>query len=227
MKSKESSDDIVYAFVQDKNGQILSHTFKSGFPVRTERRQPGAPGRDHSTFNCWISVRGYDRKSGFTILPSRSPSVKSVWGRCAWVSPRSKPTPRFAGSSSSSSGFRPGAGLVAVVLGTLYARTVTRRLDILRKSAEEMIKGNLEVQTGPVLTQGNCWDIKECQQAQCPAYGDTHHRCWTLPGTLCPECAPGGYQEKIETCKDCEIFQEIRGMKFKAWPRPLTSWPCL
>ena len=103
-----------------------------------------------------------------------------------------------------------GAGLVAVVLGTLYARTVTRRLDILRQSAEEMIKGNLEVQTGPVLTR-NCWDIKECKEAKCPAYGDTHHRCWTLPGTLCPECAPGGYQEKIETCKNCEIFREIAG----------------
>ena len=30
---KESSDDIVYAFVQDKSGGVLSHTFKGGFPI--------------------------------------------------------------------------------------------------------------------------------------------------------------------------------------------------
>ena len=31
---KESSDDIIYVFVQDKNGQVLSHTFKAGFPIQ-------------------------------------------------------------------------------------------------------------------------------------------------------------------------------------------------
>ena len=30
---KESSDDIIDAFVQDKSGEVLSHTFKGGFPV--------------------------------------------------------------------------------------------------------------------------------------------------------------------------------------------------
>jgi sensor histidine kinase regulating citrate/malate metabolism len=30
---KESSDDIIYVFVQDKHSQILSHTFKNGFPT--------------------------------------------------------------------------------------------------------------------------------------------------------------------------------------------------
>ncbi len=30
---KASSEDIFYAFVLDKNGQLMSHTFKDGFPV--------------------------------------------------------------------------------------------------------------------------------------------------------------------------------------------------
>ena len=103
-----------------------------------------------------------------------------------------------------------GSGLMAVVLGTLFAGTVTRRLNMLRQSAEDIVRGNLDLQTGPQLKR-NCWDIKDCQQPQCPAYNDTRRRCWYLVGTMCPECAAGGFEQKIEACQECQVYQEIRG----------------
>jgi two-component system NtrC family sensor kinase len=209
---KESSDDIVYAFVQDKSGGVLSHTFKGGFPVNLKAANQVPPGAHEQIQRLSIGdgdsdtdteERVYDFAVPVTISHERLGTVRVGLSQIkAHAAVRRLLFTIF--------GVSLGAGLVAVVLGTLYARTVTRRLDILRKSAEEMIKGNLEVQTGPVLTR-NCWDIKGCKEAKCPAYGDIYHRCWTMPGTLCPECAPGGYQEKIETCKKCDIFRQNSG----------------
>jgi two-component system NtrC family sensor kinase len=207
---KESSDDVIYAFVQDKSGGVLSHTFKGGFPVNLKAANQVPPGSheriqllDIGDGDIDTEERVYDFAVPVTISHERLGTVRVGLSQI-------KADAAVRRLLFTIFGVSVGAGLVAVVLGTLYARTVTRRLDILRKSAEEMIKGNLEVQTGPVLTR-NCWDIKECKEAICPAYGDIHHRCWTLPGTLCPECVPGGYQEKIESCKNCEIYLENAG----------------
>lgn len=206
----ESSDDIVYAFVQEKNGQILSHTFRAGFPVQLkDANQVPLGAQQHIQLldigdgDIENQERVYDFAIPVTISQERLGTVRV--GLSQIKAQAAVHRLLFIIFSVSL-----GAGLVAVVLGSVYARTVTRRLDILRKSAEEMIKGNLEVQTGPVLLQ-NCWEIKDCSEDHCPAYGDKHHRCWTLPGTLCADCAPGDYQEKIEGCRNCGIFREIAG----------------
>jgi two-component system NtrC family sensor kinase len=201
---KKSSDDIVYAFVQDKNGQILAHTFRNGFPIELKdanRVPPKAP--EHIQLLDTGAERVYDFAIPITVGNERLGTIRVGLSQIKAQAAVHRLLFIIVFASA-------GAGLVAVVLGTLFAGTVTRRLDILKKSAEEMIKGNLEIQTGPVLSK-NCWEIKGCNETNCPAYGDIHHRCWTLPGTLCPECAPGGYQEKIEACKDCEIYRQNAG----------------
>lgn len=201
---KKSSDDIVYAFVQDKNGQILSHTFRAGFPIELKdanRVPPNAP--EHIQLLDTGAERVYDFAIPVTIGNERLGTIRVGLSQIKAQAAVRRLLFIIVIASA-------GVGLVAVVLGTLFAGTVTRRLDILKKSAEEMIKGNLEVQTGPALSK-NCWEIKGCNETNCLAYGDSHHRCWTLPGTLCPECAPGGYQEKIETCKVCEIYRQNAG----------------
>ncbi len=207
---KESSDDIIYAFVQDKSGEVLSHTFKGGFPVNLKAAnqvplgaQPHIQLLDIGDGDIKREERVYDFAIPVTISHERLGTVRVGLSQIkAHAAVRRLLFTIFSVSV--------GAGLVAVVLGTLYARTVTRRLDILRKSAEEIVRGNLDLQTGPQLKR-NCWDIKECHQPQCPAYGDTRRRCWYLVGTMCPECAAGGFEQKIEACRDCQVYQEMRG----------------
>jgi PAS domain S-box-containing protein len=205
---KESSDDISYVFVQDKHGQILSHTFKGGFPIELKdaNRVPlGSPQQIQL-----LDVRGkqgeervYDFAIPVTLSNERLGTVRVGLSQVkAQAAVRRLLFIIFCISA--------GAGLMAVVLGTLFAGTVTRRLDKLRVSAEDIVKGNLDLQTGPQLKR-NCWDIKDCQQPQCPAYGDTRRRCWYLVGTMCPECAAGGFEQKFEACRECPVYQEIRG----------------
>jgi PAS domain S-box-containing protein len=205
----ESSDDMIYAFVQDKNGQILSHTFKAGFPVQLKDANQVPLGvREHIQLldiedGGLEEERVYDFAVAVSVSQERLGTVRVGLSQIKAQAAVQRLLLIIFSISF-------GGGLLAVLLGTLYARSVTGRLDVLRKSAGEMIKGNLNVQTGPVLTR-NCWEIKSCGDANCPAYHDTRYRCWALPGTLCPDCVPGVYQEKIETCSNCEIYQRVSG----------------
>ncbi|MBW1990759.1 MAG: PAS domain-containing protein [Deltaproteobacteria bacterium] len=202
---KESSDDIVYVFIQDKSGQVLSHTFKSGFPVNLKAANVVPPGAERHIQLLEIdeAERVYDFALPVAIGSERLGTVRvGLSQRKAQAAVQRLLFIIFSVSV--------GGGVVAVVLGTFFARTVTRRLDVLRKSAEEIVKGNLDVQTGPRLKK-NCWEIKNCQNPKCPAYGDIRRRCWYLAGTLCPECAPGAFEQKIQACRTCRVYWENAG----------------
>lgn len=202
---KESSDDIVYVFVQDKESRVLSHTFMGGFPVNLKAaNQVPAGATEHiQLLEIDEEERVYDFALPVTISHERLGTVRVGLSQVKAQAAVSRLL--FIIFSASL-----GAGLLAIVLGTLYASTVTRRLDILRKSAEEIVKGNLDIQTGPQLKR-NCWEIKNCQKPECPAYGDIRRRCWYLSGTLCPECEPGGFEQKIKACQECLVFWETGG----------------
>jgi two-component system NtrC family sensor kinase len=202
---KESSDDIVYVFVLDKTDRVLSHTFKSGFPVNLKAANqvpPGAP-QHIQLLEIDEKERVYDFALPVLISHARLGTVRV--GLSQIKAQAAVQRLLFIIFSASL-----GAGLVAVVVGTLFASTVTRRLDVLRKSAEMIVKGNLDIQTAPQL-KSNCWQIRNCQKFECPAYGDTRRRCWYLAGTMCPECAAGGFEQKIEACKNCEVFWASSG----------------
>jgi PAS domain S-box-containing protein len=201
---KESSDDMVYAFIQEKSGQVLSHTFRGGFPVNLKDANQVPTGERQRIQLLDIGEeRVYDFAIPVTISNERLGTVRVGLSQVKAQAAVHRLLLVIFGVSA-------GAGLLAVVMGTLFAGTVTRRLNILRESAEEIVKGNLDLQTGPQLRR-NCWNIKDCQQPQCPAYGDTRRRCWYLVGTMCPECAAGGFEQKIEACRECEVYQELRG----------------
>jgi len=202
---KESSDDIAYVFVQDKDGRVLSHTFKSGFPIALKTANQVPPGASAQTQLLDIDGEGqvYDFAIPVTISRERLGTVRLGLSQMKAQAAVSRLLVIIFLASL-------GAGLFAVVLGTFFARTVTRRLDILRASAEEIVKGNLDVQTGPLLKR-NCWEIKNCRKPECPAYDDIRRRCWYLSGTLCPECAVGGFKQKIKACQQCQVFWETGG----------------
>jgi chemotaxis signal transduction protein len=52
-----------------------------------------------------------------------------------------------------------------------------------------------------------CWEKKNCHKKECPAYGNTDHRCWMLSKTLCRDEIQGSFYEKIEACRKCDFFE--------------------
>ncbi len=51
-----------------------------------------------------------------------------------------------------------------------------------------------------------CWEIKNCNQPGCPAYGKKWLRCWLVPETRCSGEAAASLAEKAGQCSTCPIF---------------------
>jgi len=198
------SDDIYYTFVLDETGKPLVHTFKGGFPIALKTVNPVSteqPYRirfldtgDMRIYDFAVPVRiGKDRFGTVRIGLLRT-RIQEAIGRLMW-------------SGSVLTGF---AVLIAGFVGAAMAQSVTRRIKILHESSQQVLRGNLEVQTAPRLKK-NCWEITECGNTECPAYGNHNHRCWYLAGTLCPTCVEGEFAKKISTCHKCTVYRRCSG----------------
>jgi len=52
-----------------------------------------------------------------------------------------------------------------------------------------------------------CWEQRQCEKTQCPAYRSDCGRCWLIAGTLCAGEVTGEHAMKIESCLHCAIFE--------------------
>ena len=52
----------------------------------------------------------------------------------------------------------------------------------------------------------SCWQIKNCDKADCPAYSKKWLRCWLVPGTKCGNIPLDDCTRKEEMCRECEVF---------------------
>lgn len=201
---KASSDDIVYAFVLEKNGQVMSHTFRTGFPVALLQVNILPP--DSSQHIELLDV-GDDLVYDFAVPIRVGPNRLGI-SRVGLSRAKAQATIDALMQTVFSVSF--GTGLAAILLGTLFAGTVIRRLNTLRQSAEEMVTGNLDLMTIPP-PEKHCWEINQCHQQECPAHGDTLHRCWHLPGTRYHQGEEGRAKVKHEDCQYCRVYLENRG----------------
>jgi len=58
-----------------------------------------------------------------------------------------------------------------------------------------------------------CWRIKKCpieMRRNCPAWEfQLGHLCWFINGTICHGEVQESWQEKMELCKQCEVFKPL------------------
>ncbi len=62
-------------------------------------------------------------------------------------------------------------------------------------------------------TSQKCWEIQNCPEkrlAKCPAWefkaGDL---CWFINGTKCSGEAQNSWEDKMDECKNCQVFQRL------------------
>ena len=188
-------EDVIYAFIQDKNGFVLVHTFQKGFPVDLIDANKAASGESlHIQLLADGSRRIYDFAAPVLVSDGRLGTVRIGLSQARIQMAVQRQLTLMAGLFT-------GALILATSLGTIFARRVTARLGRLRSHAEEMLTGNLDITSGP--TWGiHCWEKQECGTTQCPAYGETRRRCWYIAGTMCPDCNnEGNFQCRLESCR--------------------------
>jgi len=114
------------------------------------------------------------------------------------------------------------AGIASIVAGflVLLIFLTSRKIVIgpvkeLSAATQKLLMGDLSarVNTGKKF---NCWVIKNCEQTNCPAYGEALPSCWLIADTECPVCEQGEYAQKIEKCQQCEVYQKASGDEIQA-----------
>ena len=53
-----------------------------------------------------------------------------------------------------------------------------------------------------------CWKVKNCNYADCPAYGKHNVRCWLVAGTFCGGEVQGRFAQKLKTCSECNVYAD-------------------
>jgi PAS domain S-box-containing protein len=67
------------------------------------------------------------------------------------------------------------------------------------------------------LASTPCWKIKECHQANCPAYNQVDLRCWRLLDTLCPRDRQPDINDNWHHCLICPVFDAHAEADPRGW----------
>jgi two-component system, NtrC family, sensor kinase len=199
---KAVGQDIAYAFVLDDEGNVLAHTFKKGFPGELKTINTAQGQTAHIQLLDTGQEMVYDFAVPVIISGRRFGTARVGLSRLRAEAEVRHLLLTFAGLSAA-------ALAAALVLSSIFARRVTRRINVLKQYAQEVVRGNLDIETASTLER-NCWEIMDCRRTECPAYGKPRHRCWHMQGTLCPDCAPADSQGR-KSCARCPVFRENAG----------------
>lgn len=198
-------DGIVYAFILDAKKQVLVHTFQKGFPLDLINANSVEENSTASRIQLLDAGTEFIYDFAAPVVIGDSQVGTGRIGLSKDIIQRSVNRLILTIAALSAGTF-----FLAILLGALFGRWVTTRLGLLKKHVEEIVKGNLDYQTGPLLKH-NCWEIMNCDLKKCPAYGDSRRRCWYLAGTMCAQCDHAMYPQKLQLCQTCPIYKENVG----------------
>jgi len=104
--------------------------------------------------------------------------------------------------------------IIFVGISYWFSRHITRPMSQLTKMSDEISRGNLD--TYPEMgTEIKCWEMKNCNETDCPAFNSTDRPCWYIDKTLgCGASLSGDFPEKTEVCLRCDVYQKHVGDEF-------------
>ena len=150
----ETTDDMLYAFIQDREGRVLTHTFVGGFPVQLKDANNALPSRRRSTrllsngqediFDFAAAVMVGDVQIGQVRLGLLRHKVTATTQEVWWAI--------FA--------FAILSVIISDTVGFALARNLTTRVRALQEATERMLRGH----------QGANADVRRLM----PVTGDDH-----------------------------------------------------
>jgi len=201
------SGDISYVFILDQNGKVLAHTFAEGFPVDL----------------AGINPTTYFQQEGLVLVNTGQTLIYDFSNRVD-VDGLNLGTARVGISHAKVNAVINSllttvllttmlAMGVAGGLGSIFSKTITRRLNSLRTSTENMLRGRSPLLSG-MSKEIRCWEAMNCSRKDCPAHGDTVTRCWLMSGIACTGEHPNPH--KTDSCQDCHVYIENCGDEIQA-----------
>jgi two-component system, NtrC family, sensor kinase len=208
-KAIQSGNDVSYSFILNQQGQVLSHTFQNGFPVELRTVNP-VPAEQLSSvrfldtgkeliYDIAVPVLIGDMRLGTVHIGLSKTRISHTINRLLWT------MAVLIGC----------AVLAASLTGAVFANQIIRRVRMLHQASEQVLKGNLDVIAARRLKTA-CWNLMDCCNEACPAYGEDRQRCWNIEGTRCPSCREIKFAAKNDACRNCRVYRMVGGDEIQA-----------
>jgi PAS domain S-box-containing protein len=98
---------------------------------------------------------------------------------------------------------------IFLLLARKLASHITKPIMSLTNLADKISEGDLDVELD-FGKKVRCWEIKDCNESQCPAYGRADVLCWFVDGTPCRDCVPR-FPDKLVQCRKCFVYKDHKG----------------
>lgn len=191
---------VNYVFVEDKQGQILAHTFVRKFPATLHEANP-------VTEEQVQSIR-LIRMGEAAIYDIAVPVKEGIYQiGTVHVGLYKKHIDVLIGKLRSTFlGFVSAVTVVCFLISHRLSMYITRPISQLTTISDAISRGNFNVQ--PDLgAEMRCWRIKNCGQTQCPAHSNETLPCWYVDDTPdLPESARR-FPEKLDICRNCPVYR--------------------
>jgi two-component system, NtrC family, sensor kinase len=135
----KSGEDILYAFILNQRGEVLSHSFDKGFPVALRSVNPVS-----AEEQCRVRLLTTGKETIYDFATPVLVGDQQV-GTVRLGLLRSRITNTINNLLWAMVAFILISVVIADLVGVILARNVTGRVLILRKAAEDILKGDLSV----------------------------------------------------------------------------------
>ncbi|MCG8531968.1 MAG: PAS domain S-box protein [Desulfovibrionales bacterium] len=196
--------DVAYAFLLNDSKQVLAHTFTNGFPIDLKLANVIPP---ESTQSIRLIDTGSQKFYDFAV-PVKAGG--QVIGQARLGLSRKQVHNVVNGLILTISLVTAITLLISIGISTQFAHRITYRLGVLGQYAESIVRGELGLNQTSGLNR-NCWEIYNCNQTDCPAYGNTEQRCWQFGDTLCTNYCSNKSLRDLDNCEQCPVFAKNSG----------------
>ncbi|MBC2766157.1 MAG: PAS domain S-box protein [Desulfosarcina sp.] len=191
---------VVYVFIQDKENQVLVHTFTRPFPRGLDTANPLPPDQPHS-------IRLLD-VAGTSVYDVAIPIWEGIYQiGTVHLGMNKNHINRLIGKLRTTFlGFVSAVTIIFFIISHGLARYITRPISQLTRVSDEISRGNFDIpiQLGTGL---HCRTVKSCRQKGCPAYDGGDLPCWYVEGTFSGDGTVRPFAEKRESCIQCPVYK--------------------
>ncbi len=194
---------INYVYITDKQGEVVSHTFTRPFPEMLRTVNTLRPGQSHGIelihtgpediYDVAVPVLEGIYEIGSVHIGLYKKHIDQLIGKLRTT---------FLGFIS----------VVIVIffgISHVLARYITRPITQLTHLSDDISRGNFDI-TPELSANSRCWEVKNCHQQDCRAFGNTELPCWCIEKEKPP---PGGtaahdITELAPQCLACAVYNE-------------------
>ncbi len=195
---------IAYMFILDQQDSVLAHTFIDIFPEDLLHANKLGPEQSES-----IKLIQMGGESIYDIAVPVQEGIYQIG--TLHVGLNKKPIKQLIGKLRNTFiGFISAITIIFFGISHWLSRLITRPISQLTKISDEISWGNLDIKTG-FGAEGRCWEIRNCEHVNCPAYENTDLPCWFVDETSCDICLPCKFPEKLKFCHECTVYKNHSG----------------